>query len=302
MADGIHIIPSNKIDRRKWDDCVTRSSNAMLYANYLYLDTMADNWSGVIMGDYEAVMPICWRKKMGIRYAYTVPFIQQLGWYGKGDVNGEFFFSALTRFIRYGDYVFNYANNTNGHNITKAHNYILHLSLPYSKIVAGYTGDALNNIKKAGRTKNIYLPADVDEAITCYQSLYATRFSNTSAKDYAHFTGLVHTLAESGQAFARKITDAATGKTLSIALLLKDQTRLYNIMNSTPDAGRKSSANHLLFDRMFAEFAGTNQVFDFEGSDIPGIGSFYQKFGAVNQPYTTLRVNRLPFPLNILKR
>lgn len=302
MAGTLHIVPSQKIDHVKWDSCITRSRNAMLYATYLYLDTMADNWSGIIQGDYEAVMPVCWRKKIGIRYAYTVPFIQQLGWYGSAEIDSSAFAAALTRFIRYGDYAFNHANNIKAADTITANNYVLNLALSYNEIAAGYTGDAQNNIKKAGRIQCTYQPADIDEAVAYYQTLYAGRLHSTTLQDYAHFTRLVRILANNGQALARKIVLGANGETLSIALLLKDENRLYNMMNSTTDAGRKASSNHFLFDRLFAEFAGSGLLFDFEGSDIPGIGAFYQKFGAVNQPYAKLRVNRLPFPLNILKR
>jgi len=301
MAGNVHILPSSKINQVKWDDCITRSRNAMLYATYLYLTVMADNWSGIIQGDYEAVMPVCWRRKMGIRYAYTVPFIQQLGWYGTG-VDDATFTNTLTRYIRYGDYTFNHGNNVTVTGSATGNNYILNLALPYNEIAAGYKGDALNNIKKAARTQCSYQPADTTEAITCYQTLYGGRLAGTTRRDYDNFTRLVHILVNNGQALARKIMLDASGETLSIALLLKDEHRLYNIMNSTTGEGRKASANHFLFDRLFAEFAGSGLVFDFEGSDIQGIQSFYQKFGAVNQPYATLQVNRLPFPLNILKR
>lgn len=302
MAGKLHILPSHEIDPVKWDSCVTRSQHAMLYATCQYLNAMADNWSGIIQEDYEAVMPVCWRKKMGIRYAYTIPFIQQLGWYTNVNIDGSAFAGALSRFVSYGGYAFNYANIVKEANVATASNYILNLALTYNEITAGYSGDALNNIKKAGRAKCTYQQGDIDEAITYYQALYAGRLRGTTRHDYDNFTRLVSALANKGQAFARKVIHEANGETLSIALLLKDNSRLYNIMNSTTVAGRKTSANHLLFDRLFAEFAGSNLVFDFEGSDIPGIGLFYQKFGAVNQPYVQLHINRLPFPLNILKR
>ena len=40
--------------------------------------------------------------------------------------------------------------------------------------------------------------------------------------------------------------------------------------------------------------------FDFEGSEIPGIKSFYKKTGAVEEYYYRMRINKLPFPLRVL--
>ena len=68
MRYEISIVPSYKIDRKKWDACITKSSNGLIYASSLYLDHLADNWSGIIANDYDTVMPVVWRKKMGIRY------------------------------------------------------------------------------------------------------------------------------------------------------------------------------------------------------------------------------------------
>src|SRR3954453_1211553 len=73
------IIPSQDIDAGKWDNCIINCKANRIYAKHLYLQHVADNWSGLIINDYTAVMPIVWRKKWGIRYAYDASFIQQLG-------------------------------------------------------------------------------------------------------------------------------------------------------------------------------------------------------------------------------
>ena len=53
---------------------------------------------------------------------------------------------------------------------------------------------------------------------------------------------------------------------------------------------------------MIKEFAGKPLLFDFEGSDIQGVKSFYEKFGAVNQPYFHYHHNQLPGILKLLKK
>jgi len=56
-----------------------------------------------------------------------------------------------------------------------------------------------------------------------------------------------------------------------------------------------------LYDSLLEELANQPMLFDFEGSNIKGIQQFYEKFGAINQPYFHWHFNRLPFPLNIIK-
>src|SRR6266540_2812535 len=225
MSSSVEIILSHKINKSKWDACIHNSSNGLIYATSVYLNHMTDDWRGIIVNDYDCVMPLPWRRKFGIKYCYHVPFIQQLGWFKQLQINDELLlFEKMFHFLKYGDYYFNF-QNTDVANTLLCSNYVLDLSQQYNIISQGYNTDLINNLKKA-----------------------------------------------------------------------------YNMMNSITPEGRKKEANHFLFDSIFKEFAGSNLLFDFEGSDIPGIKSFYEKFGSVNQAYYKLHFNHLPFPLNILKR
>ncbi len=61
-------------------------------------------------------------------------------------------------------------------------------------------------------------------------------------------------------------------------------------------------ANHTLLNEVLKEFSERDLLFDFEGSDLPGVKEFYEYFGPVNQPYFHYHFNYLPFPLNLIKR
>jgi hypothetical protein len=107
-AHQIDILPSYQIDKQKWDDCIYKSGHSLIYDQAHYLDALADNWHGIIVNDYDCVMPIPWRKKLGIRYCYDVPFIQQLGYFNRTDeTNHTELMDILFRFIKYGHYNFN---------------------------------------------------------------------------------------------------------------------------------------------------------------------------------------------------
>jgi len=300
-APQIDIIPSHKIDKQKWNACIRNSSNGLIYAHSFYLDHMSDNWSGIIVNDHEIVMPICWRKKFGIKYLYDVPFIQQLGWYSKKDAENETaLLKVLFKFFKYGDYSFNYKNKISEKNFLCT-NYVLHLSQMHEEIQKNYSADLHNNLKKAAKENFIYANENIDAAIELHKTLYNQRFQHVSENDFSNFLKLAKFLEKEKNAFARKISNHKN-EILSIALLLKDEKRIYNLMNSTTEIGRKNSANHFLFDNILKEFSGTNLIFDFEGSDIEGIKNFYENFGAVNQPYAKMHFNHLPFPLKLLKR
>jgi hypothetical protein len=120
-------------------------------------------------------------------------------------------------------------------------------------------------------------------------------------RDFSNFAALAKKLAEKKMCFTRKITDN-NGALLAIGLFLKDKRRIYNLVNTTTDEGRLKEANHFLLDEVIREFAGQSLLFDFEGSDIPGVKAFYEKFGGTDQPYFYYHYNKLPALLRLFKK
>ena len=76
---AIKCVTYQQIDKQKWDGCIDKAVNGLVYAYSFYLDEIADNWDALILNDYEAVMPLTWRKKYGIHYLYQPFFCASLG-------------------------------------------------------------------------------------------------------------------------------------------------------------------------------------------------------------------------------
>jgi len=298
------IIPSHRIDAAKWDNCIVKTEANRIYAKHIYLQYLADNWSGLIMNDYTAVMPIIWRKKWGIRYAYDAPFIQQSGLFGtytSDDLKQAV--AATTRYVKYGDLYFNHTNKVQSFLPTArvATNLIIPLHLDYKTVSENYNNHLKSKLRKASTQSLQYLPGnDIELAVNTYRQLYAPRFPAVTAINYQRLMQVAKQLLIQQRCFIRSATDKANNL-LAVALFLKDENRIYNILPSTPEEGRRVSAMHFLINNVIQEFAGTPLIFDFEGSDVPGIRAFYQSFGAANEPYYHLHYNHLPMLIRWLK-
>jgi hypothetical protein len=299
------IIPSHKIDAAKWDNCVIKSNANRIYAKHIYLQYMADNWSGLVMNDYAAVMPIIWRKKWGIRYAYDAPFVQQLGLFGTyNTVDLKQAIDTVMQFIRYGDLYFNHTNAIQQFlpDARVATNLIIPLNTGYESISKGYKHGLRYELKKATANALQYIAApNIELAVKMYQQLYALRLPSVTTYNYQKLIAVAKQLHNQKQCFVRQVSDK-DNSLLAIALLLKDENRIYNVISAATEMGRKLSAMHFLKDNIFKEFADTPLIFDFEGSDVPGIKTFYQSFGAVNEPYFHVHYNHLPLLFRWLKR
>ncbi|MBL7735377.1 MAG: hypothetical protein JNL51_07960 [Chitinophagaceae bacterium] len=322
MDTLIRYLHRSQIDAIKWDRCLDNSANGLIYGCSEYLDAMADNWNGLVVGDYDAVIPLPWRSKWGMAYYYHPAFIQQLGLFGQAvkalhketmdrgsQAEAAKILSAPALYkeimdvvfsrVRYGDLLLNFGNADIASQIGAApcNNLILDLSGEYASLSAGYKKDLVNNLRKASKHHLHYLPDnDVSNAVALYEAHYAQRLSSLEKKDYRRFAGLCAGLQRQNRAFARKVVDDG-GTLLSIALFLKDSRRIYNMMNTTTDAGRAVAANHFLLDNVIKEFAGAPLALDLEGSDLQGVKHFYLNFGAGEQPY--FKYSRLPVALRL---
>ncbi len=301
---AIEIKPSHGIDKGKWNACLQASDNNIIYAQYDYLKLMTDNWAGIIVNDYEAVMPLPFRSKMGIRYCYNVPFIQQLGLFGKYDK--ELLTAVInkaTSYIRYGDLFLNGGNEVLKSIAAQAKaNYVLPLSSSYQNIFNGYSRHLQTKLKGTRNKGLLFFISDYNaNSIDIFQQLYANRLPQIRKEDYERLNSLAEHLFQKEQCFTATVCSSEM-KVVATALFFTDDRRIYNILPSTTPEGRKLNAMHYLLDNVIQKYAETQFSLDFEGSDVEGIRAFYQSFGAVNQPYYHYHYNRLPFLLRLLKK
>lgn len=304
MKPTVQILPSCSIRYQPWDLCVQRQVNGLIYATTTYLDAICTQWYGIVVNDYEAVMPLPVRKKWGIRYAYTPAFIQQLGLVGdSSSVPVEMLLPLVRSVVPYADIHFNFLNKDllEMLPVTAKNNLVIPLERSIDEIRNHYRRDLKENIRKAEKLSPVYGHGSIREAVTHFREQYGARIQQALPADYQRFQQLCEHLQQKEQCLVRSVRDQQGGL-LAIALLLKDSRRVYNLMNTTLPGGRHKEANHWLIDQIIQEFSGQPLLLDMEGSELPGVKNFYGSFGAVAQPYFHYHDNHLPWPLRWLKR
>jgi hypothetical protein len=301
--NDIHYLRRSEIDTGRWDACVASAQNSLLYGFHFYLDAMADGqWDALVLGDYTAVMPLPWRRKSGFTYLYQPAFTQQTGIFSRQTISAGIigaFLQQLRIHFRFAEIYLNYACGLPG--LEARVNYILPLEAAYDTLAGQYKRGLVYTLKQAETAGLSYHTGfDLTTALVSYRLEYAARLPYIRESDYGNFQRLCLLLAQREQVVVRAVTGHQE-KILATAVLLRDDRRLYLIHSTTPPGGRQAGANHFLLDRLIREFAGNRLILDFEGSDVPGIASFYNRFGSKDQPYFFYRFNRLPWPLKLLK-
>jgi predicted outer membrane repeat protein len=304
MQSSISIVPSAQINACKWNACIEENGGA-IYSTTTFLNTLTNHWCGIVIDDYRAVMALPFRKKSGIIYLYTPAFTQQLGLIGTYDTR-ELIAAIKTasEFAKYGDYFFNHQNSNaeHLHSFIKRNNYILMLNRNYDEIYLHFSTNFKRILKKEKETTIAYQNSkDLDACLALHQQLHQHKIKHVKHSDYIHLNLLCKQLLQEGRCICRVVVNE--NKTiLSAVVLLKDKYRFYNLINVTTHHGKLVFANHFLMNEIIREFANTNFILDMEGSEIEGIKEFYEKLGAVNQPYFHWHFNHLSFPFSLFKR
>ena len=277
-------------------------SNGLIYARSFYLDTMAEKWSALIQGDYEAVMPLTWNRKFGMSYLFQPPFMAQLGIFDlnkKDPIDAENFIHQAKKHFKFCEIHLN-AGNAVREGVPRT-NFILALEKSYSEIHGGYKKRLLENLSEAESNDLHYSKSDDFSATTTlFEKTYGSRFPQVKKRHYLKFLSLCHALVDRDMLLVRQVRDGS-GQLLSSSIFFNDSRRIYNIMSVTLKAGRDKRSHFLLIDQLIREFASHPLLLDFEGSELPGVAEFYRKFGSKDCPYPFLRYDLLPFPFNLFK-
>lgn len=289
------------IDPDKWDACVRAAPNGLIYAYSFYLDHLAKNWDGLVLGDYEAVMPLAWNKKFGIRYLYQPPFVAAGGVYGKHlDENMvDSFLQAIPKKFKLTDINLNAGNATTlPHQLRN--NYVLSLNAPYQELYDNYRENIRRNIKRAqqlGCTVQTGIPVEDIIRLARQQLLTVVKITD---RDFQQFAKLYAYLAEQQQAATYGVFSGA-GELISSCVYFFSHGRAYYILVGNHPNGKTSGASHYLIDRFIADYAGKDIILDFEGSDIRNLAFFYSSFGAVVETYQAVKVDRLPWYVKLIR-
>ena len=69
-----------------------------------------------------------------------------------------------------------------------------------------------------------------------------------------------------------------------------------------PRIAKKNGAMYGLMNFAFETYKDRYSKFDFGGSDVESVATFYKKFGAIDNSYYNYLINDLPLWFNLLKK
>jgi hypothetical protein len=302
----IRYYPHIEIDRQKWDECIAISSPSLPYAFSWYLDIVSPGWDGLVSDNYEAVMPLAFKRKWLITYMFKPYFAQQLGIFSPEILSEDLIDSFIRNIPPRFRFVHTNLNELNGlhenPSALKNTNHLIRIDRNYQDIYKGYSRNCRRNIKKAiVGGLSVDQDLDIPEFV---KFVFENLERQISRLEKEQSLMLEKIIIESQRKVAGQLTGIYSHQheLCAAGFFMQTNNRQVFSVCASSEKGKEYNAMYLLVDDQIKKSAGIKTWFDFSGSNIPGIAYFNQSFGAQALTYPTLHLNRLPFPLRLLKK
>jgi hypothetical protein len=277
------------IDEIKWEECINDSLFPSLFGRYWFWDAMTDgNWQAVIEDDYQAVLPVYKRRKWGLPYV-TMPFLcQKTDIFSAKDYHIDFtkYFKLISKSIVKLEIKTSHHGTDFGHFVEKT-NQILTLSSINRDVSSGYNRNTKRNITKSvDAGVHISFESNPEEVYSFIKKHDVTGLIDSYGNQVKR---LISESLAKGRGFGVKAK--LNGNVISMAFFIRDTKRLYFLLCTSNDTGKKVSSMYQLIDHVIQSNASTDLIFDFTGSSMENIARRNRGFGATEETYYHVKWN-----------
>jgi hypothetical protein len=272
----------HEIDFVKYSHCLENSEQRKYTAAQVFLDiTSKKQWEVLVYKDYEAVMPVPFIRKYGLKIVHHPKLCQQLGVYSVKDnaALNEEFLNYLTKNYLVSLYQFNDTNHFHTP-MKKKKNFLLYPDA-YEKVYAAYSPKRKRKLRLDGDVlQRVVIKSVTYQEVADFIQMHA--IGANKEEDLVEFIGIFKDLYDSDRLtfsafyYKNKITNviATYADSHMVALL-----GTFNDKNYV-----KLSGASVLIDTVIKETIATH-IFDFEGGELPNIEEFFRGFRPELKPY-----------------
>jgi hypothetical protein len=305
---SLRILSRDQINTPQWNDCIKQSLNETPMAYSWVLDFLAPDWKGLVIGDYEGVMPLNIRSKWGYQLIQMPYDTHNLDIFSSlvplTEIKHQIFFHPVFSTYRFISYSFLPYNNQHPVDQNKPvfirNTYELSLNADYSSIFNNFTKSHKKNVRRFLRNN---LTIEKNMAPHSYKTLQQAMakektmlFSPQSHN--ANFSRMIQTAVQKNR--GELLTIAENNVIIGSCFFLFGEKRIlvFHISNAT---GRQKNTTFGLVNHFLENHSGLSKTLDFAGSDIESIALFNKGFGARLRIYPAVYQNYLPWLMRTAK-
>lgn len=277
----IHYVKRKELHVEKYDDCIASSIQSRIYAFSWYLDIVADHWDVLVLNDYEAVMPLPWRKKYFLKYITQPFFCQQLGIFSTESISVDLQEKMIQHIPKkFMKVTLNFnSENFLTSNMTVKTNYLLGIHNTFEENFKKFNNNRKRDFKKAGESLLTF-----EENIEINEFLDFYLLNDPFYSKYPSMKIVLQNILNLNPSVIQCFGVKSKEILIACVLILNDGTRMTYLAPVSNDLGKEKGAPTFLIAEIIREYNNTYML-DFEGSMIDGVARFYGSFGAKEERY-----------------
>ncbi|NRQ45264.1 MULTISPECIES: hypothetical protein [Chryseobacterium] len=290
-------LPYHEIDFGKYTQCLENSQQRKYSATKDFLDiTSNKQWELLVYNNYEAVMPVPFVVKFGLKIVHNPMLCQQLGIFSLKDsveINTEFL-SYLQRNYLIKIYPFNDSNHFNS-DLKKKKNYIIYPD-SYENVYSKYSPKRKRKLRS-------------EEEILKDSEIKIIDFEDAKQFIQSHLLGADK---EGDRIRFMKIFEEFWLSELVFFYAYYYQNKITNVIAVYSD--EKTNALLGTFnDKNYVKISGASiliddtikqnierKIFDFEGSELPNVEEFFRGFRPELKPFPVIEYSNKDLLLQLL--
>lgn len=289
------------IDREKYRNCLQNAVNYRVYAEDWYLDAHTDSkWDCLVYNDYEAVMPLPYLRKFGLKIIYQPIYCQQLGVFHPSNFDKNKLQQFSEKFLQIPVYFYqlNEENaDLNFANTKVKKNHLLPLNFSYEELRKNYRRDRDKDIKRISKltlsvSKELHLSFLIKELKKKYP--YFAQYY-----DKPWFSQLMKEIIHRNLYTYYELKDG--NEAVASLFFVHSKERMILLLSTRSAKPEHKGAFAFLTDYFIQNHAGSNLLLDWEGSTVPGIADFNESFAAKAHPYHRIENSKLQLFRKIIK-
>lgn len=290
----IKYLKHNEISKLKWDRCISQSFNGIVYAYSWYLDIVSYQWEALVLGDYEAVMPLTQKAIYGIVKIAQPQYATQLGVFTSNRLDVDLvnaFLDALPKRFKKAKVNLNAFNKASHSKFKSKTGSIFELDLiePYKKLYLKFSDAGKEAIKNSKVNK-----VNVMKSINLKEFLLLKKSSSDNPLTFDQLNTLRriipfctnHNIGNTYGAYNSKNELVAGG------FFMKSHQKVICLVAACSKEGLEVNADYSLFNHYLKENCGKNLTLDFGNPEINEIEKLSKDLGAQAVSFLKLKKHK----------
>tara|TARA_B100000809_G_scaffold241603_1_gene264925 strand:+ start:1441 stop:2247 length:807 start_codon:yes stop_codon:yes gene_type:complete len=260
-----------------------------------YLDAVSANWGAAMSDDLNTLFPISFTVKLGVKQFHQAMFTRQFDLLGQG-FSIHKVLSLLEnqfKFVQFRSHLDISAIENKETRVYQSMN----LKDEYQN---KYATNAKRLIKKSIKNYSFKKVNCIDELIDLVNENVAHKIKEFTTENIIKLKNLMIAACDNDKGETLAVFEG--NEIVGAGFFLKDKSRVTYLKGASTDLAKKNGAMYGLMNFAFDSYKNDYEMFDFGGSNVEGVATFYKKFGALDNAYYNYIINDLPVWFNFLKK